>query len=173
MALRHRYCFALLLGAALALGQMNTGEISGSVRDPSGGVLPGATVLARQPDMAQEFSAVTNSAGEYLFAQLPVGVYTLTVTAPNFKQATLLQLAVHASDQLRRDFTLKLGDRTDVVTIQFEAASAPLESADIRDTIGHDQVIDLPVKGRQFLDLAMLSPLAARAEMRCSRPAPW
>lgn len=162
MSVLHRYCLSLSMGLSLASGQMNTGEISGSVQDPTGSVLPGATIVAQQAETAQKFVAVTNSSGEYLFPQLPVGVYSLTVTASNFQQSALPRFAVHASDQLRRDFTLQLGDRTDVVTVQIEPGNLQRESAEIRDVIGHQQVIDLPVKRRQFLDLAMLSPGVVR-----------
>ncbi len=154
----YRACLALSLRLSLALGQMNTGEISGNVQDSSGGALPQATIVARQADTGQKFTALTNSSGEYLFPQLPVGVYSLSVTAPNFRQSTLPGFDVHAGDRLRRDFNLQLGERTDFVTIQIETGSVQLESAEIRDVIGHQQVIDVPVKNRQFLDLAMLSP---------------
>ncbi len=136
---------------------MNTGEISGSVQDLSGGVLPGATVVAQQAATGQKFTTVSNNAGEYLFAQLPVGAYSLSVSAVDFKQTVLGALDVHAGDRLRKDFTLQLGERSEVVTVEVEGGRTPLASGEIRDVIGHQQVIDLPLKGRQILDLAMLS----------------
>src|SRR5258708_10490749 len=152
----------LLLCGSVARGQMNSAEISGSVRDVSGGLLPGAAIVAQQLETGQKFTATANSAGEYLFAQLPVGVYSLTVSANNFKQAALSRLELHASDRQRRDFTLQLGDFSQVVTIEAAAGGVQLESAEIRDVIGRQQVVDLPLKGRQFLDLAMLSPGVVR-----------
>jgi hypothetical protein len=119
-------------------------------------------VVARQTETGQKFTAVSNSSGEYLFAQLPVGGYAILVSAANFKQSALPLIEVHTSDRLRRDFTLEIGDRTEVVTVQIEAGGVQLESAEIRDVIEHQQVVDLPVKGRQFLDLAMLSPGVVR-----------
>jgi hypothetical protein len=120
-------------------------------------VLPGATIIAQQAGTGQKFSAVSNSSGEYLFAQLPVGVYSLSVSAASFKQSALPRIDVHASDRLRCDFMLEIGDRTEVVTVEADTGSVQPESAEIRDIVGRQQVIDLPVKGRQFLDLAMLS----------------
>jgi hypothetical protein len=162
MSLRCWHNLVLVVGLQLASAQMNTGEISGSVRDPSGSVLPGATIVAQEAETAQKFTAVSNSAGEYLLPQLPVGAYSLSVTAANFKQLTLPRFDLHASDRLRRDFTLPLGDRTEVVTVQIEPGGLQTESAEIRDVIDHQQVVDLPVKIRQFLDLAMLSPGVVR-----------
>ena len=144
------------------MGQMNTGEISGSVQDLSSGVLPGATIVAQHAETGQKFTALSNKSGEYLFAQLPVGAYSISVSATNFKQSALPRIEVHASDRLRRDFILEIGDRTEIVTVQLEDGNLQLESAEIRDVIGHQQVVDLPVKGRQFLDLAMLSPGVVR-----------
>jgi hypothetical protein len=141
---------------------MNTGEIAGSVRDLSGGVLPGASLLVQQAGTGQKFTASSNSSGEYLFAQLPVGAYTITVSASNFKQSSVRRLEIHAGDRLRQDFTLQVGDSTEVVTVEADSDSVPPESAAIRDVIGHQQVVDLPLKERQFLDLAMLSEAVVR-----------
>lgn len=157
-----RFAVALILGEAVALGQMNTGEIAGSVQDPSGAVLPDATLIAEQGETGEKFTAISNNSGEYLFAQLPVGVYSITVSAANFKQSSVPRLEIHASDRLRRDFMLEVGDRTEIVTVIGDTGSLQLESAEIRDVIGHQQVVDLPVKARQFLDLAMLSPGVVR-----------
>jgi hypothetical protein len=146
----------------MILAQMNTGEISGRVRDASESVLPGAAVSAQHSETGQKFTAISNKSGEYLLAQLPVGTYSITVTAPNFRQSVLPGAAVHASERLQYDFTLEIGERTEVVTVQFEAVGPQLEAADIRDTISRRQIIDLPTKTRQFLDLAMLSPGVVR-----------
>jgi hypothetical protein len=141
---------------------MNTGELSGSVQDASKGLLPGAMIVAQHLETRQKFSAVANASGEYLLPQLPVGVYSLTISATDFKQSVLPRVEIHASARLRRDFTLEVGNRTDVVTILADEGDVQLASAEIRDVIGRQQVVDLPVKNRQFLDLAMLSPGVVR-----------
>ena len=148
---------ALLLFAVFAFGQMNTGEIAGSVQDPSGAVLPGASIVVAQAETGQKFTGISNSAGEYLFAQLPVGVYSVTASAQNFKQSVLQRLEIHAGDRLRHDFMLELGDEREILTIQADVGNVQLESAEIRDVVGQQQMANLPLKGRQFLDLAMLS----------------
>jgi len=157
-----RFALALILSEAFALGQMNTGEIAGSIQDASGAVLPAATLVAEQTETGQKFTAISNNSGEYLFGLLPVGVYSITVSAPNFKQSSVPRLEIRAGDRLRRDFILEVGNKTEVVTIIGDTGSLQLESADIRDVIGRQQVVDLPMKARQFLDLAMLSPGVVR-----------
>src|SRR6266404_774799 len=163
--MRSVYSLALLLGGfggVVAFGQMNAGELSGSVQDASKGLLPGAMIVAQHLETGQRFTATANSSGEYLLAQLPVGVYSLTVSAADFKQSVLPRIEIHSSGRLRRDFTLEVGNRTDVVTVRADDGSVQLASAEIRDVIAHQQVVDLPVKDRQFLDLAMLSPGVVR-----------
>ena len=82
----------MLLGECFAWGQMNSGEIGGSVQDATGGALPAATIVVQHADTKQQFAVTSNSAGEYLFSQLPVGAYSLVVTATNFKQSALPRL---------------------------------------------------------------------------------
>ena len=152
-----RFTLALILGAAMALGQMNTGEISGSVQDPSGAVLPGSTLAAEHAESGQKFTALSNNSGEYLFGRLPAGVYSITASAPNFKRSTLSKIELHAGERLRYDFTLQVGDAIEELTVQGDAAGLQLDTAEIKQVIGRQQVLALPLKGRQFLDLAMLS----------------
>ncbi|MBV9744309.1 MAG: TonB-dependent receptor, partial [Acidobacteriia bacterium] len=146
----------------LAFAQMNTAEISGTIADLSGSALPGARVVARQIGTGQQFVSVSNGAGEFLLPQLPIGVYSLSVSAISFKETTMPRIEVHAGDRVRQDFVLEVGDKTDVVTIVADPTDAQLESAEIRDVVGSKQVADLPVKDRQFLDLALLSPGVVR-----------
>ncbi|MGB2890007.1 MAG: TonB-dependent receptor, partial [Candidatus Acidiferrales bacterium] len=148
---------ALILSVASVFGQINTGEIGGTVKDPSGGLVAGATVVATQSATGIKYTAIANGSGEYLLAQLPIGMYKLTVDAPGFKQSVLSSVPVHIGDKLRQEFVLQLGDRNETVIVGDTVEPLQLESAEIKDVVQHDQVIALPLKERQFLDLAMLS----------------
>ena len=148
---------APLLALACSWGQMNTAEVGGMVQDATGGALPGVTVVLQQTETGQQFTTTSNNTGEYLFAQLPLGVFSLTAGAANFKQAALARLELHAGDRLRRNFVLEVGNSTEILTINADAGAVELASAEIRDVVQQRQVIDLPLKGRQYLDLAMLS----------------
>jgi hypothetical protein len=152
-----RFSFALIICEAIALGQMNTGEIAGGVQDPSGAVLPGAALVAEQAETGQKFNAISNNSGEYLFGRLPVGVYSITASAPNFKRSALSKIELHAGERLRYDFTLQVGDAVEELTVQGDPVGLQLDTAEIKEVIGRQQVLALPLKGRQFLDLAMLS----------------
>jgi hypothetical protein len=152
-------CFSpiLFLTGSFAFSQINSGEISGSVQESSGSVLRAATVVAQSQASGQRFVGLTNNTGEYLFAQLPVGAYSLSASAPDFKQSNLANFEVHASDHLRLNFTLQVGARIEVVNVQNQAVTMQLESAEIRDVVGPQQLLALPLENRQFLDLATLT----------------
>ena len=143
--------------AAPAFGQMNTAEIAGQVKDPSGAVIAGATVVATHVATYQKFSATTNDSGLYLLPQLPLGEFTLIVGASGFKQAVQEHLALHVGDHLRQDFQLALGEQTETVTVEGSGSLLQVQSAEIKDVIQNQQVVDLPLKAREFLELTLLS----------------
>lgn len=136
---------------------MNTGEIAGSVQDALGGALPGATVVAEQAKTGQKFTTITNSSGQYLLAQLPIGTYSLKVNATNFKQSVVSNVEVHVGDSLRHDVTVQIGDASETVVVEADSGAVQPESAEIKDVVLSRQIVNLPLKTRQFLDLAMLS----------------
>jgi len=140
---------------------MNSAEISGLVKDPSGATIANATINAVEVGSQTKFTAESNESGEFLLAQLPVGEYTLTVTARGFKQAAQSNISVHAGDKLRQTFSLDLGDATEVVMVMGNSGLLQTESAAIKDTIQQQDVIDLPLKGRSFIDLVGLTPGAS------------
>jgi hypothetical protein len=147
---------ALLILAPLALAQMNTAEISGVVEDASGAVIPGAGVTALQLGTQLKFTATTNQGGQYALDQLPLGDYSLTVSALRFKAAVDPHMILHIGDRVRRDFILAVGDIDQAIIV--EATTGPLQerSAEIKDVIENHQVLDLPQKEREFLELALL-----------------
>jgi hypothetical protein len=148
----------LMFNAAPGLAQMNTGEIDGVVRDPSGAVVLNAAVSAVESSTHLEYSTKTNNSGEYLLAQMPVGRYNLTVSLQGFKQIVQPNVELHAGERLRQTFTLELGEQSEALTVSVAPGLLQVESAAIQDTVEQQQVINLPLKGRQFIDLVGLTP---------------
>jgi len=148
----------LAFGAAPGFSQMNTGEIDGIVQDPTGAVVLNATITAVEAGTQLKYATKTNASGEYLLAQLPVGQYNLTVNLQGFKQIVQSNVELHAGDRLRQAFTLELGEQSETLTVSVTPGLLQVESAAIKDTIEQQQVIDLPLKGRDFIDLVALTP---------------
>src|SRR3984957_344848 len=139
-------------------GQMNTADITGNITDPSGALVPRVTVTALQVATQQTRTATSNGAGQYLLPQLPLGEYKLTVNARGFEEAVQDGVVLHAGDHIRQDFSLDLGVSNQSVTVEASAGAMQVESAEIKYVFENQQIVDLPLKDRQFLELAILSP---------------
>jgi hypothetical protein len=147
----------LIFCTTAAFSQMNTADIAGIVSDPVGAVVPGARVVALNIETQRTFTSVTSDSGQYLLTQLPLGEYTLTVEAQGFKQAVQEHVVPHVSDHVRQDFSLQLGDISQSVIVQIVPGLLQSESAEVKDVLFNQQVVDLPLKDREFLQLALLS----------------
>jgi hypothetical protein len=152
---------AFLAGTTLlclvAFGQMNTAEIGGVVKDVIGYSVPHATITAVNAATHVKLTAVTNDTGEYLFTQVPVGSYSLTISRQGFTQAFFENLILHIGDRIRQDFVLALGEQSEVVVVQEGAVRLQTESAAIRDVVDSQQILALPLKDREFLELSLMS----------------
>ena len=138
-------CLSIVL--PLAFGQGGNGTITGTITDPSGLVIAGATVQARSADTGAIYSAASTSAGNYAIANLPVGTYTVTATAAGFKTYTHANLALAATQVLREDIHLEVGTATETVTVQAEATLLKTESGDLSSNVTLEQMQDLPMLG--------------------------
>ncbi len=147
--------WGVLSGAAFA--QINTGSISGTVSDASSAVIPRASVVAQQLSTHLKSRSTSTEQGQYSVDQLPPGEYSITVNAPGLEQAVIEHVVLHAGERMRQDFTLEVGQVSQVVPAEARAANLETESAEVGDTIENRQVTGLPLKDRQFLELALLS----------------
>jgi uncharacterized protein YdeI (BOF family) len=111
--------FFLISGAALA---QSGGTITGTVTDPAGAVVANAAVEAANTATNARYPVATSSTGNYTTAELPPGIYQLTVTAPGFKKFVRPGLEVQVAQTIRVDATLEVGSATEEVTV---AAAAP------------------------------------------------
>jgi hypothetical protein len=140
-----------------AQSQATTAEINGTVSDPQGGVLPGATVAVSNPDTGYTRSAVTNAEGLYTLALLPPGTYQLTVELAGFspvKRSVILNVGA----TLTVNTTLQIGGVQETVMVD---ASSPLveTSATVRTTtVDADAIANLPINGRRFQDFITATP---------------
>src|SRR5579872_1385778 len=147
----------LALLSSLAGGQTITGFLEGKVSDKSGAVIPGARIDAVSTETGLSRGAVTNLAGDYRIGHLPVGNYKVTVEAPSFKtQSGTVQLAIDQTATL--DFSLEPSSVKEEITVTAEAPLVEPTRTSTDSVIGQQQIQNLPVNGRQFIDFALLAP---------------
>src|SRR5579864_3822139 len=150
--------FAFVLAIAVpAWTQTTTATLQGQVLDPSGGSIPNAKVTAINKATGVTRSATTNSSGEYDLAAIPVGDYTVTVEIAGFQtQAKDVTLQVGQTAAL--DFNLAVGEATEKVVVQATSEVTEPTRTQVSTVITQQQIQNLPVNGREFIDFALLSP---------------
>lgn len=153
--------FVICLGSiTTAYGQEITGSIVGTVRDSTGAVVPGASVTIT--DSARKGVVVrtvaTNDDGEFSVPNLPVGVYTVTVEAPNFKKTVNTDVKLDVSQRRSLSITLEAGQISETVTVESDPVAVDVSSAESGTLINGDQVRELAVNTRNFVGLVTLAP---------------
>ena len=149
---------SLVIGSFQASAQLTTADILGTVTDASGAVIPNATVVITNLGTNEVRTVQTSGAGDYTVSLLPVGHYSVSVKASGFEASITKDLAVEAGDRARNDVHLVTGSQTTVVEVQ---ASTPLLQADnatVSSTVTAKAVQDLPLNGRNFVQLVALVP---------------
>ena len=149
----------ILLSAALLVGQTFRGTILGTVTDPSGAVVTGATVKVKNLGTGLERTTVTSSDGSYSVPELPIGSYSVTVTQTGFKTFVATAVPVNVATERRVDAALKTG----AVTTQVEVSAEDLPmiettSNDLGGVITSQVADDMPVNGRDYTKLIYLNP---------------
>src|SRR5215471_6557100 len=149
----------LLIGLFSSLGssQTITGSLEGKVSDKSGAVVPSANVTAVNTETGFSRATVTNGLGEYRVLNLPVGNYKVTAEASSFRpQSATVQLTIDKTATL--DFSLEPSSVKEEVTVTAEAPLIEPTRTSTDSVIGQQQIENLPVNGRQFIDFALLAP---------------
>jgi Carboxypeptidase regulatory-like domain len=149
---------ALFLLLAPVYAQKITGTISGVVTDPSGAVVPGATVEITNVSTAQGRTAITNDMGEYTAPDLPNGVYRITVKQANFKEGVVQNVELHVSSTALVNVQLAMGNTSEKVTVEANTIQVQTDSAQLGEVVEGGQVRDLPLNGRNFVALTQLQP---------------
>ncbi|MEP6782973.1 MAG: carboxypeptidase regulatory-like domain-containing protein [Acidobacteriota bacterium] len=153
-------CLAMTLGLGVppALSQTTTGTILGEVKDATGGALPGATVSAVNASNGATRETVTDALGNYRLAALPPGLYTVKADLPGFKAATRTEVRLPINSQVNAPFVLEVAGLTESVTVSERAPLVDTTEQVVRTLVDTKQIASLPLKSRDFLDLAMLAP---------------
>ena len=139
----------LLAGVALVPGHVNAqsarGEMAGSVTDASGAVIPGAIIRAVNQGTGGKNQATSTSTGGYRFPDLPIGSYTVTVSAPGFGSKTSTGVVVTINSTTALNVSLAAGGISESVTVDASGLRLETESSDISGTVSNKQIEDLPL----------------------------
>lgn len=152
-------CLVLTCVTALpGYGQFETATLTGIVTDASGGGVPNASVKAVNEATNVEASTATNTEGRYVFAGLRPGSYRFTVAAAGFKQFASAGLQLQVNQAARLDVHLSVGAVTEEVLVTAEAPVLESESSNRGSVIDQQKMVELPLNGRDYNQLALLSP---------------
>src|SRR5919197_5943018 len=153
------------LGVLLALAapsaadaQATTGTISGAVTDQSKAVLPGVTVVVRNMETGATRQLVTDERGGFRALNLPPGIYSVTAELSGFTSAKRENLTLEIGREVSADLSLKVGAISENVTVEGAATNIDLRSAVAGGVVSTTQIAELPLNGRNFMQLATLQP---------------
>jgi hypothetical protein len=153
-----RLTVAFLLVAAPSYAQKFTGEVRGTVMDPSRAVIVGATVTLSNEGTGVSRTMETTSSGAYQFPDIPVGTYDVEAQYAGFKTAIRTGIKVNVTDVRGIDVTLEPGALSESVSVEVPAVSVQTVGGDVSGLVRGEQVRELPLNGRNFIQLTLLQP---------------
>ena len=157
--------FILFAGWQMALAQQTTADILGTVTDPTGAVISGASVTVENLGTPHETHVTTSTgAGDYVVNLLKPGPYSVTVTAAGFEKFAVTSVTLAAGDRTRVNAQMTVGDHTQTVTVEAVASALQTDSSVLSTDIGQQTTQDLPLNGRNFTQLLTLQPGVSEGE---------
>ena len=152
----------MLLAMSMPAWAQATAQLSGTVRDESGGVLPGVTVTVAQTNTGLTRTAVTGASGAYVFANLPVGPYRLELSLPGFRTYVQTGIVLQVGDAPTIAAVLSLGELAESVTVEAAAPLVDVQALGVGEVVEQERIVELPLQGRQVTDLLVLAGAAVQ-----------
>ncbi len=157
---RLQFCLAVFAVLALTLSafaQVQNGQFTGTVTDPTGAAIANAKITVTNPATDLNLTTTTNSSGNYNVKEVPIGTYKLTVEAPGFKTVSNAGVTANAGTIAHVDFKMLIGKASEVIEVTGEAAAVNTEDSKLATTVSSTQINNLPLNGRNVFDLMQLS----------------
>lgn len=159
-------CLVITTVAAFAQAEIGGATLNGTVTDPTGAAVPNAKVTITSTETGLTRSMETNSTGLYSFSRVPVGSYDLTVEAQGFKATKRTGIALTVGAVATVDAGLQVGSAQETVSVTAEVPVVETTRSQTSTTVTTEQVRDLPINGRNFLDFTVLTPGVIRDPTR-------
>jgi len=148
----------LVCAATIPALAQSTASLTGIVTDASGAAVPNAKVTVTNKATGVSFNTQTDSAGAYLIPSLPIGVYDIEVTASGFQKALVTDLDLPVATSVTRNVQLRIGETSVTVEITADAVILDTATNSMGQVINDKYVQDIPLNGRHFTDLSLLTP---------------
>ena len=157
------FVIALAL-SVLSFAQKDTGSIVGTVKDQTGALVANAKVTVTDVERGPALTTTTNDAGEYVASPLRIGRYTVMVQHPGFKQAVSVPVNLDVQQRIAINVTLQVGQISEAVEVTGAAPLLETETSELGQVVDHKRVANLPLNGRNFAQLALLTAGTAPSE---------
>jgi len=144
--------------SSTTVGAQVGGSLTGTIKDPSGGVVPGATVTVANSVLGTTFTATTDGQGLYSFPKLPVGRYDVTVQLDGFQTQKRTGIAVDADGAVQINVTLEIGGQSETVTVSVNAIRVDAVSTQLGEVVPSTTMTTLSLNGRSYTDLLAIQP---------------
>ena len=152
--------FGIVLGVAPASAQ-STGQINGTVKDPSGGSVPGVEIKATNTGTGSVRSVTTEGNGTYILTNLPIGNYTIEATKEGFSKAVEAGIVLQVDSNPTLDISLRVGALNEQVTVEANALQVETRSTAVGQVVDNVRVAEMPLNGRNPLELVLLTGMAS------------
>ena len=160
----------LIWSASVLHAQFDTSVVLGTVRDPGGNTIPGAMVKLLNTETGIESQTTTSESGDYLFLNVKIGRYKVSVEKTGFSSASADNVTVTVNARQRVDFELKVGQVTESIQVTDGVIAVESDSSDRGLVVNRRQIVDLPLNGRNYSDLALLSTGVRRSDYAFANP---
>ena len=154
---------AVIVAGSVAMhAQVQAGRVVGTVYDPAKSVVPRAAVTVKETATNLVHQVTADASGDFVVTPLDPGVYSVSASAPGFQTVVKTGIELQVAESIRVDLDLKLGATTSQVTVRAETPLLNTESGTLGQVINNNQIVDLPLNGRGFYELARLTPGSAQ-----------
>ncbi len=160
---------ALTVLSAPVYGQASSAAVNGTVTDQQGAIIPATRVLLTSVETGIEHRSETNAVGRYVYVNIPPGYYTIEASSDGFRTAAIEPFILTVNQTATFDIVLEVGAVTESVTVEAIGAQVQASSSELGTAMSEQQVIDLPLNGRNFTQLLMLTPGASPVNVAQSR----